>query len=113
MLYRKMDKTGDTLSILGYGCMRFPEKKRKIDKEKAKKQIYYAIDQGVNYFDTGFIYHGGESEPFLGEVLTKEHKKKIKIATKLPINSVQIEEDMERILDNQLKKLKVDCIDYY
>lgn len=113
MLYRKMNKTGDTLSILGYGCMRFPEKRKKIDKEKAKRQIYNAIDQGVNYFDTGFIYHSGESEPFLGEVLTKEYKKKIKIATKLPINSVHVEKDMEKIIDNQLKKLKVDCIDYY
>ena len=113
MLYRKMKNTGDTLSILGYGCMRFPEKRGKIDKEKATRQLHYAIDQGINYFDTAFPYHMGESEPFLGQALTKEQKKKVKIATKLPAGSVRVEEDMEKILDNQLKKLKVDCIDYY
>jgi len=73
MLYRKIKKNGDDLSILGFGCMRLPQKKGnpgtgKIDEERAKKQIFYAIDNGVNYFDTAMPYHMGASESFLGEI---------------------------------------------
>ena len=57
MLYRKMRSTGDELSVLGYGCMRFPMKDGKIDEERAKKQLYSAIDRGVNYIDTAWPYH--------------------------------------------------------
>ena len=59
MLYRKMEKTGDELSILGFGCMRLPEKKGKIEEERAIEQIRYAVDNGVNYFDTAMPYHMG------------------------------------------------------
>ena len=55
---------------LEYGCMRFPDKNRKIDSKRAEAQLRYAIDQGVNYLDTAFMYHFGESEPFLGRVLS-------------------------------------------
>jgi predicted aldo/keto reductase-like oxidoreductase len=67
MLYRKIPKNGDALSVLGFGCMRLPQKKGspgdgKIDEERAKKQILYAIDNGINYFDTAMLYHMGASE---------------------------------------------------
>ena len=69
MQYRRMPKNGDELSILGFGCMRLPMKDRKIDETRAIEQIHYAIDQGVNYLDTAWPYHAGESEPLLGRAL--------------------------------------------
>ena len=69
MLYRKMKKNGDSLSILGFGAMRLAQKDQKIDEERATRQIRSAIDQGVNYVDTAWPYHGGESELFLGRAL--------------------------------------------
>jgi predicted aldo/keto reductase-like oxidoreductase len=114
MKYRKMPKTGDGLSILGYGCMRFPTTAGRIDKETAVRQVRSAVDQGVNYLDTGYHYHGGASESFLGEyVLSSGYRNKVKVATKLPPYAVRKREDMDRILDRQLEKLKTDRIDYY
>jgi predicted aldo/keto reductase-like oxidoreductase len=71
MLYRSVPKNGDKLSILGYGCMRFPTRMNAINKELAERQLYSAIDSGVNYLDTAAPYHNGKSEPFLGSVLSK------------------------------------------
>lgn len=113
MLYRKIEKTGDEISILGFGCMRLPEKNGRIDEEPAKELIYQAIDQGVNYFDTALPYHMGASEPFLGKALSDGLREKVKIATKLPPWSVRREKDMENIFNKQLKNLKTDYIDYY
>lgn len=69
MLYRKMPKTGDKLSILGFGCMRLPMAEGKIDEGRAIAQIRGAIDKGVNYVDTAWPYLGGASEPLLGKAL--------------------------------------------
>jgi len=69
MLYRKVPKTGDELSILGFGCMRLSTKEGHIDEERAAAQVRYAIDRGVNYIDTAWTYHEGESERFLGRAL--------------------------------------------
>lgn len=113
MQYRKIEKNGDEISALGYGAMRLPTKNGRIDKEEAKKQIYYAIDQGVNIIDTAFPYHGGASESFLGEILTDGYREKVKIMTKMPSWSVKKYEDMEIYLEIQLEKLQTDCIDYY
>ncbi|MFH1490015.1 MAG: aldo/keto reductase [Pseudomonadota bacterium] len=118
MLYRKIKKNGDDLSILGFGCMRLPQKKGtpgdgKIDEERAEKQILYAMDQGVNYFDTAMPYHLGASELFLGKVFSSETRDKVKLATKLPHFLVKKPEDMDLLLNAQLKKLKTDHIDYY
>ncbi len=114
MQYRKIPKTGDQISAIGYGCMRFPTKMGRIDEAKAEEQIRFAIDQGVNYFDTAYPYHGGSSESFLGKVFSDpELRAKVKIATKLPPWSVKTREDMDRILEEQLSKLRVDAIDYY
>jgi len=113
MQYREIKKTGEKISALGFGAMRLPTKNGIIDKEKAKKQIYYAINNGVNFIDTAFPYHGGASESFLGEILSENYRNKIKLSTKLPQWQVKKYEDMEMYLDIQLKKLKTDFIDYY
>lgn len=113
MLYRKMPGNGDKLSILGFGCMRLPLKEGNIDEERARQQLRYAIDHGVNYIDTAWPYHMGESEPFVGRTLSGGYREKIKLATKLPSWTVKSREDMDRILNAQLEKLKTDHIDYY
>jgi predicted aldo/keto reductase-like oxidoreductase len=84
-----------------------------IDEERATRQIRSAIDNGVNYIDTAAPYHGGESERFLGRALQEGYREKVKLATKLPPWSVKTRNDMDRILEIQLKKLQTDHIDYY
>jgi len=113
MQYRQVPKNGDQLSALGFGAMRLPTKRGRIDEDRATRQIRYAIDKGVNYVDTAVPYHGGESERFLGRALSGGYREKVKLATKLPPWSVKTREDMDRILDIQLKKLQTDRIDYY
>ena len=98
MLYRTVPKTGDRLSILGFGCMRLPAKSRGIDEERAIRQIRHAIDNGVNYFDTAPAYHFGKSEQILGRALLRGYREKVRIATKLPHWSVRERADMDRIL---------------
>ena len=111
MQYRLIEKTGDELSPIGFGAMRLPLKNGKVNRELAKKQIYHAIDSGINFIDTAYLY--GDSETFLGEVLQGEYKDKVKLCTKLPSINVRKYEDMENILDEQLKRLQRDSIDYY
>lgn len=114
MLYREMGKTGDKLSILGYGCLRFPKRKDgKIDEERTERQIIQAIEGGVNYFDTAYIYHGGRSESILGNIFSKGYRDKVRIATKLPPYMIHSMKDMENVLETQLKRLQTDHIDYY
>ena len=102
MLYRKIPGNGNELSILGFGCMRLPLKEGKIDEERARQQLRYAIDHGVNYIDTAWPYHMGESEPFVGRALADGYREKVKLATKLPSCTVKSHEDMDRILNSQL-----------
>ena len=113
MKYRKIIKTGEELSILGFGCMRFPQKDGEIDEEKSTKQLRYAIDNGLNYIDTAKIYHGGKSEPFLGRALQDGYRKKIKLATKISPWLVKEKEGMQKHFDEQLKDLQTDYVDYY
>jgi len=118
MLYRKMGKTADQVSILGFGCMRLPQKKGrpgsgKIDEERATRQVRYAIDQGINYIDTAIPYHLGASQPFLGRALKDGYREKIRLATKLPPFWVKSRGDMDRLLSTQLDALNTDHIDYY
>jgi predicted aldo/keto reductase-like oxidoreductase len=118
MLYRKVKKTGDALSILGFGCMRLPQKKGtpgdgKIDEDRAVKQIHLAIENGINYFDTAATYHMGGSEVFLGKVFKDGLRGKIKLATKLPHWSVNRPGDMELLLKAQTGKLQTEYVDYY
>lgn len=114
MLYRKVPKTGDTLSILGFGAMRLPlNEDQSINEEAAIAQMRKAIDSGVNYLDTAWPYHGGESEVVLGKALKDGYREKVRIADKLPVWMCQSREDMDAILDKQLAKLGVETIDYY
>lgn len=113
MLYRKMPKNGDMLSILGFGCMRLPVENGKIDEDRAIRQIRHAIDQGVNYVDTAWPYHGGASESLLGKALKGGYRDRVKVATKLPSWMIKRREDMDRYLAAQLEKLDTDRIDYY
>lgn len=111
MQNRLIKKTGDELSPLGFGAMRLPLKNGRINRELARKQIYHAIDSGINFIDTAYLY--GDSETFLGEVLKGEYNDRVKLCTKLPSINVRKYEDMEKLLDEQLGRLQRESIDYY
>jgi len=114
MLYRRMNKVDSDLSILGFGCMRLPvTTDGHINEELATDMLRYAIDHGVNYVDTAYPYHNGESEPFLGRALQEGYREKVKLATKLPSWLIKSHEDMDRYLDEQLERLQTDQIDFY
>jgi uncharacterized protein len=116
MLYRTFPNNEDKLSILGFGCMRLPIKSKKakdIDFDQAEAMVRKAIDNGVNYIDTAWPYHGGESEPFLARALADGYREKVVLATKLPSWMIKKAEDMDRILNKQLVKLNTEYIDYY
>ena len=115
MQYRKL--CGEEVSILGFGTMRFPilEKNQKmIDEEKAEEMLDHAVEQGINYFDTAQPYHGGESENFVGRYLKKRNlREKIFLATKLPAWLITEEADFDKQVNEQLRKLQTDYIDFY
>ena len=114
MLYRSMKKAESRLSILGFGCMRLPMKENgQIDEPQATKMLRYGIDNGVNYVDTAYVYHNGESEPFVGRALQGGYREKVNLATKLPSWMIKSREDMDKYLDEQLKRLQTDHIDFY
>ncbi|MBE6008752.1 MAG: aldo/keto reductase [Lachnospiraceae bacterium] len=111
MQYR-LDKYGNKISILGYGCMRFPRTMGIIDRKETEKQVIAAVRNGVNYFDTAYIYPG--SEDMLGEIIEKHGiRDKVYIATKLPHYLIRNKETMENLFQEQLKRLRTDFIDYY
>jgi len=114
MLYRTMKKAAPDLSILGFGCMRLPlNESGQIDEDEATGMIRYAIDQGVNYIDTAYPYHNGESEPVVGRALAEEYREKVHLATKLPSWLIKSREEMDKYLDEQLARLRTDSIDFY
>ena len=115
MKYRPYGKAGFEVSALGFGCMRLPMKKdgKTVDADEAIAMMHYAINNGVNYFDTAFGYHSGESELILGRALRDGYREKVKVATKLPVWDVKKAEDFDRILAKQLEKLGVGHIDVY
>lgn len=113
MLYRNIPKTGDKLSVLGFGCMRLPQKNGKVNEKRAIAQIRQAIEQGVNYIDTAYFYHNGTSETIVGKALSGGYRERVRLATKLPPWGVKVRQDMDNILRDQLKKLQTDRIDYY
>ena len=123
MQYRRLGKSDCEVSVLGFGCMRLPmlgstsavdrfDPNKTIDEEEATRMIHYAIDHGINYFDTAYVYHGGKSETLLGKAL-KAHRDGVMIATKLPTWLAQTPDDFDRFLDEQLKKLETEYIDLY
>ncbi len=113
MNYRTNQKNGDELSILGFGCMRLPTKAGIIDEARAVKMIRDSIEKGVNYFDTAYIYHAGQSESLLGKALEGGYRRRVKIATKLPPYMVKKLDNAKKIMLTQLEKLRTGCIDYY
>jgi predicted aldo/keto reductase-like oxidoreductase len=120
---RAMGRTGDSASILGFGCMRLPlngPRPSDIDLELATGMLRSAIDRGVTFVDTAYVYHSpgtldlpGESEAFLAGALKDGYREKVSVSTKLPLWFVKSRADMDRYLDVQLKRLDVGRIDYY
>lgn len=111
MQYRK-DKYGNEISILGFGCMRFSRKMGATDMKAAERQVMTAIENGVNYFDTAYIYPGNEA--VLGEILEKNQiREKVNVATKLPHYLARNLETIDKMFNEQLKRLRTDYIDYY
>ncbi len=116
MKYRTIGKTGEKISLLGFGAMRLPVingDNGKVDVAEAIRMIRSAIDQGVNYVDTAYVYHNGLSEVAVGKALKDGYRDKVFIADKLPIWLAKNEEDIERFFHTQLERLDVDCIDMY
>ncbi len=105
------------ISLLGFGAMRLPQIKKDgkdvIDYEKAREFIEYAYENGVNYFDTAYVYHGGFSEVFLRDALKKYPRESYYIADKLPMWDLKCEEDTERLFNIQLERLGTEYIDFY
>ena len=111
---RRLEKIGVETSLLGFGCMRFPvTAEGKIDEPVAEKMLDAAIAAGVNYIDTAYPYHGGESETFVGKAMGKYARDSYYLATKLPCWNVAAAEDVERLFGEQLSKLRTDYIDFY
>lgn len=111
MLYR-YDKYNNPISSLGFGCMRFPRKGGRIDMQETELEILHAVESGINYFDTAYIYPG--SEAALGEILEKNNlRDKINIATKLPHYLIRSREGLDKYFDEHLARLRTDHVDYY
>lgn len=123
MKYKLLGKSDRKVSTLGFGCMRLPllpgaedkdffERAMAIDEEKAHEMIEYAIEKGINYFDSAYLYHGGKSEKFLGQVI-QNRREEVVVTTKSPMRNIEKTEDFDRILDEQLERLGTDYLDFY
>jgi predicted aldo/keto reductase-like oxidoreductase len=116
MKYRKFGKLDWEVSVLGFGAMRLPVTGGdpiNINEAESVSMIRYAIDHGVNYVDTAYPYHGGHSEVVLGRALQNGYRQKVKLATKLPCWLVRSPGDFDHYLNEQLKRIQVDTIDFY
>lgn len=116
MQYRKMGSLDWEVSALGFGCMRLPSRRFSLmgaDLEESKRIIRYGIDRGINYIDTAWPYHLGESEKIIGETLKDGYREKVKLVTKLPLWVVRKTEDYDRFLKSQIEKLQTDYLDIY
>ena len=116
MKHRQFGQCGFEVSALGFGCMRLPcvgGDQSVIREDEAARMIRYAIDEGVNYVDTAYGYHGGNSEKFVGKVLADGYRDRVKLATKLPVWLCKSPDDFGRLLSEQLERLATDHIDCY
>lgn len=109
----KINGKEEQVSLLGFGCMRFPTKDGEIDKKLSKEMIYKALDNGVNYIDTAYPYHSGKSELFVKEVIQELDRESFFLADKLPIWDCKTQEDVIRIFHEQLEKCGVEYFDFY
>ncbi|MBN2201502.1 aldo/keto reductase [bacterium] len=118
MKYRPFGNTGWNVSALGFGAMRLPATASKsggpaVDEAESVRMIRAAIDGGVNYVDTAYPYHGGVSETIVGKALAGGYRSRVRLATKSPVWLIQKPGDFDRYLDEQLKRLNVEHVDYY
>ncbi|MBN1429727.1 MAG: aldo/keto reductase [Anaerolineae bacterium] len=116
MQYRRFGKLDWQPSALGFGCMRLPTTgtPADIDEPEAMRMVHHAIEQGVNYVDTAYPYHGGNSESFLGRALKAgNYREKVRIASKLPCWLVETASDFDKYLNEQLSKIQIEHIDFY
>ena len=116
MHYRDFKAAGMGVSLLGFGAMRLPMiegSEGLVDEAEAIRMMRYAIDNGVNYIDTAYIYHGKQSEAIVGKALADGYREKVLVATKLPFWALSGPEEMQTVFDEQIAKLGVDCIDMY
>ncbi len=113
MQYRPFGKLDFNVSALGFGAMRLPQKDGKVDMEESTRMLRAAIDRGVNYVDTAWPYHGGQSEVFVGRALKDGYREKVKVATKMPCWEVKTASDFDKYLDAQLKRLDMPYVDFY
>lgn len=116
MKTRRFNNIGKDISLLGFGCMRLPllsEGKQEIDYATAEAMVDLALKNGVNYFDTAYMYHEGKSEPFIGHALKKYPRESFNLATKMPLGMLKSEADLERIFAEQLERCQVEYFDFY
>jgi hypothetical protein len=118
MQYRRFPKIPEKqISALGFGLMRLPTldgDPARIDEKKAEEALLAGLDEGINYVDTAYGYHGGQSEVFAGKAIERNRvRDKLYLATKCPTWLLKQESDFERLLDEQLKRLRTDRIDFY
>ncbi len=114
MFTRTMNGFDKPVSLLGFGCMRFPTTSDgKIDRERARAMLLRAHEAGVNYYDTAYPYHGGESELVVGEVLNELPRDSYFLTTKLPVWEIKTREDAQKMFEKQLEKLQKDYLDLY
>lgn len=114
MQYREFGKTGIKVSPIGFGMMRLPaDAEGKVDEQRAIAMLRSAIDNGLNYVDTAFNYHGGNSEKITGKALLDGYRDKVYLATKAPAWMFKSGDDFDTILDKQLERLQTDHIDFY